>query len=172
MMEHLVIVLTITKGYFRVLYAASSPVGCFVETLVRYRTPPNVEHLISAFNAVENTANEQISFGTVPASWLFTRSLGEAQTKRTRFADVYRSEWLSYLRRCLGRVTRLATGILLLRILIWRGSCHKTASLHNKLRPSLINSDMTVFYQSRHGSDLFNWHYSNLSSFNSQMLAS
>lgn len=88
-------------GYFRVIYAGSSPLTCFVETLARYRQPPNVLDLLAALNNIENAGDEEVTFATVPASWVSTRILGEAICTRTRFAHIYSSEWLSYLRRNL-----------------------------------------------------------------------
>lgn len=146
-----------SEGYFRVLYASSSRLGCYVETLSRYRTPPQSESLIAAFNAIENTGHERVSFGTVPLTWLRTRTLGEAQSKRTGFADVYCAEWLSYLRERLEPAYRA-----------WHKNADDDFDLGRLLSQErrLTQQIATIayqlgfdgiFYQSRHGSDLQNW---------------
>jgi hypothetical protein len=145
-----------SEGYFRVLYASSSPLGCFVETLARYRSPPNVEQLLSDLNEIEDAASEQISLGTVPVTWLHTRSLGEAHTKRTRFADVYSAEWLSYLRR------HLEPGYKFRHPDMEDFDLAQLMSQERQLTQQIatvayqLNYD-GIYYQSRHGSDLFNW---------------
>ncbi len=74
------------EGYFRVLYASSSPLGCFVETLARYRRSP--QDLAAALDQIQNAPHERIPIATVPIRWLDKRMLGQAVSKRTRFADI------------------------------------------------------------------------------------
>jgi hypothetical protein len=71
-------------GYFRVLYAGSSPLTCFVETLARYRKPPNLDDLVNALNSIENSGEDQPPFGRIPLSWVNARTLGEAVSSRRR----------------------------------------------------------------------------------------
>lgn len=144
-------------GYFRVLYAGSSPLTCFVETLARYRTPPNAESIFAALNSIENASDEQLSSGKIPASWIRTRVLGQAVSRRFRFADVYCSEWLSYLRQRLEqhlRVRRLDTTQAFDLALLMsqdRALTQQIATIVYQL-----NYD-GIYYQSRHGSELYNW---------------
>lgn len=94
-----------SEGRFRVLYAASSPLGCYMETLAKYRKAPAVEQLLSALDAIKNAGGDYVAPATVPASWLRTRSLGMAVLTKRRFADVYSSQWLSFLRKRLEPAT-------------------------------------------------------------------
>ncbi|HEX4229680.1 MAG TPA: RES family NAD+ phosphorylase [Bryobacteraceae bacterium] len=146
-----------SEGYFRVLYAASSPLGCFVETLARYRKPPDLKALAEALDRVENAPNERIPFGTVPISRLHNRILGQAVSKRARFADMYCAEWLSYLRRHFepGLMARRldATHYFDLALL---------ASQDRRLTQQIATIVYQlgydgIHYQSRHGSNLDNW---------------
>jgi hypothetical protein len=55
------------EGRFRVLYAASSPLACYLETLARYRRPPDSEQLLSALAAIKNARDDYTPPATVPA---------------------------------------------------------------------------------------------------------
>ena len=144
-------------GYFRVLYTGSSPLTCFVETLARYRKPPNARDLMNALNGIENSGGEQPPFGRVPLSWAARRTLGEAITSRKRFADVYAAEWLSYLRR------RLEPGLMAKRLdaiqdfdLALLGSQDRSLTQQAATLAYQLGYD-GIYYQSRHGADLYNW---------------
>ncbi len=144
-------------GYFRVLYAASSPLACFMETLARYRTPLDLESLKAAFDQIENAPGEQPPFGKVPMTWLRTRMLGQAISKRKRFADVYRAEWLAYLRRHLepGLMAKRvgATQDFDLAVLM-----SQDRKLTQQVATIAYQLDFDgIYYQSRHGSNLGNW---------------
>jgi hypothetical protein len=134
-------------GYFRVLYAASSPLACFVETLARYRPPPG---LAAAFDQIENAPGEDVPFGKVPLTWLRTRLLGQAVSRRKRFADVYRAEWLAYLRRRLepGASQDFDLALLLSQD---RKLTQQVSTIAYQLGYD------GIYYQSRHGSNLANW---------------
>lgn len=144
-------------GYFRVLYAGSSPLECFVETLARYRKPPNEGEILAAFNDILNAPPERVSSGRVPVSWTYTRVLGQAVSRRVHFADVYCSEWLSYLRQRLEpRMT--ATGShakqdfdLALLLSQDRKLTQQVATIAYQLGYD------GIYYQSRHGTELHNW---------------
>lgn len=139
------------------LYASSSPLGCFVETLARYRKPPNFQDLLSALEQIENAPNEQPSFGTVPISWLDRRLLGQAVPKRKRFADAYSAEWLSYLRRAL------EPGLMALRIDTTQDFDLSQIASQNRTLTQQIATVVYqlgydgVYYSSRHGRNLHNW---------------
>jgi len=48
---------------------------------------------------IEHAEADPLIFGTVPASWFSGRRMGKARVASKRCADIYASEWLSYLRR-------------------------------------------------------------------------
>jgi hypothetical protein len=144
------------EGRFRVLYTASSPLACYLETLARYRRPPNAEQLISALASIKNAQDDYTPPATVPASWLRTRSLGMAILAKRRFANVYSSEWLAFLRKNLEPMfsVRRTDGQdfdLALLLSQRRALTRKIATLVYRLGYD------GIYYQSRHGSDLFNW---------------
>ena len=144
------------EGRFRVLYAASSPLACYLETLARYRRPPGAEQLLSALSAIKNAPDDYTPPATVPASWLPTRSLGMALLTKRRFANVYSSEWLAYIRRNLEPMfsVRRTDGQdfdLALLLSQRRALTRRIATLVYRLGYD------GIYYQSRHGADLFNW---------------
>jgi hypothetical protein len=144
------------EGRFRVLYAASSPLACYLETLARYRRPPEAEQFLSVLASIKNAQDDYTPPATVPASWLPTRSLGMALLTKRRFANVYSSEWLAYIRRNLEPMfsVRRSDGQdfdLALLLSQRRALTRRIATLVYRLGYD------GIYYQSRHGSDLFNW---------------
>lgn len=144
------------EGRFRVLYAASSPLACYLETLARYRRPPEAEQLLSALASIKNAPDDYTPSATVPASWLPTRSLGMAILSKRRFANVYSSEWLAFLRKNLEPMfsVRRSDGQdfdLALLLSQRRALTRRIATLVYRLGYD------GIYYQSRHGSDLYNW---------------
>src|SRR5271157_2833424 len=57
------------ESYYRVLYASSQEVSCFIETLARYR--PDLT-LLAELEAIEGD-NDFFPLGTVPAEWCANR---------------------------------------------------------------------------------------------------
>jgi hypothetical protein len=144
-------------GYFRVLYTGSSPLACFVETLARYRKPPDAYDLMNALNSIENSGAEQPQFGRVPLSWAARRTLGEAVSTRKCFADVYAADWVSYLRR------KLEPGLMAKRLdaaqdfdLTLLGSQDRRLTQQIATLAYQLGYG-GICYQSRHGADLYNW---------------
>jgi hypothetical protein len=130
---------------------------CFVETLARYRKPPNAQDLINTLNSIENSGAAQSHLGRVPLSWIKGRTLGEAISARKRFADVYAAEWLSYLRRSL------EPGLMAKRLdaaqdfdLALLGSQDRRLTQQVATLAYQLGYD-GIYYQSRHGVDLYNW---------------
>ncbi|MHB1698562.1 MAG: RES domain-containing protein [Acidobacteriaceae bacterium] len=84
------------EGYYRVLYASSQRVTCFVETLARFR--PDLS-LLAELNAIDGE-DDFVPLGTVPRSWLDVRTMGVAEIEGI-YADIYAAGWVSHLRRSL-----------------------------------------------------------------------
>ncbi len=82
------------NGEYRVLYASSLRLGCFLETLARYR--PDV----ALYADLGEIAGEDdfVPVGMVPLEWLGNRMMGTADAHGT-FADVGASDCLQSLRR-------------------------------------------------------------------------
>lgn len=147
-----------SEGYFRVLYAGSTRLACFIETLARYRTPLPAQDVLSVVNRIEGSIEDHISAGTVPGSWLGVRTIGSAILKRTEYADVYSSEWLSYIRRTLEHdlfmphsESNPSEFDLTLLLSQHRGLTQKVATLAYK------EGYAGICYHSRYGKDLINW---------------
>jgi len=81
---------------YRVLYASSQRLGCFVETLARFRIDPT---LLAELAQIEG-ADDYCPLGEVPVEWLEKRIMGLATTDKD-YADVCSSEWISRLRKLL-----------------------------------------------------------------------
>jgi len=81
------------QGNYRVLYAATQRVSCFVETLARFR--PDLS-LIAELQAIAGE-DDYVPLGTVPSDWCEPRMMGEATVTGT-YADIYGAGWVSHLR--------------------------------------------------------------------------
>lgn len=82
---------------YRVLYASSQKLGCFLETLARFRVDLK---LLTELAGIEGE-NDFIPLGEVPAEWIEKRAIGVA-TSDGEYADICNSEWVSRLRTLLG----------------------------------------------------------------------
>lgn len=139
-----------SEGYFRVLYAGDTRLGCFIETLARFRKGP----VDSEVEAIASDA-DHISRGTVPASWLSKRCMGEAMIQGARFAHLYHSESLAYLRNKFEAELVLSEGTpdfdmsVLMSQRRW---------LTQKISTLICGLGYDgIAYQSRLGSDLWNY---------------
>ncbi len=143
------------EGRSPVLYASSTRLGCFVETLARFRKAP--ASVMAALCEIEHTDEGQPAFGTVPAGWLLTRLMGSARVKEKRCADIYSSEWLSYLRRAMEADPK-SFGIAEIQFdLSDLMSRNRRASQRASSLVRALGDFGGIYYQSRHGSDLSNW---------------
>ena len=84
------------KGNYRVLYASSTRLGCFLETLARFR--PDLA-LYAELQAIEGE-DDFVPAGIVPREWLSQRLMGSADAAG-EFADIGTSEWVATLRGTL-----------------------------------------------------------------------
>jgi hypothetical protein len=138
------------QAYYRVIYTSSQRLGCFLETLGRFR--PDLT-LLEEFAQIAGE-NDFTPLATVPGSWLAGRMAGTAETNG-EFADVYAAQWIALLRRELAST---AVALELSEI---------DASILQAGRPrqltqaaSLIvfrNGYDGIFYRSRYGHSIENW---------------
>jgi len=77
-----------------VLYTSSQRLGCYLETLARFRVD------LALYAELSGIAGEDdfMPLGHVPLSWVAPRKLGSAEHDGS-FADLYGSEWIGLLRR-------------------------------------------------------------------------
>jgi hypothetical protein len=80
-------------GEYRVLYAASTRLGAFMETLAGFRTHPAVRQSLPDGDAAAPDS--------VPREWLELRRIGEARLPELPFADIGHSRSLAFLRERL-----------------------------------------------------------------------
>jgi hypothetical protein len=87
------------EGIYRVLYAASEPLGCWLEVLAVFRPDPEV---LAGLDALEgdpaDVAHPTAPAGVVPRSFFAQRTLGWA-SPGGRYVDVGAKEALPVLRR-------------------------------------------------------------------------
>jgi hypothetical protein len=138
------------QAYYRVIYASSQRLGCFLETLARFR--PDLT-LLAELAEIEGE-DDFTPLATVPVSWPRTRLIGTAHADG-QYADVYAPEWIAYLRRELAS-TAVALGL----------SEIDAATLQSG-RPRQLTQEASlivfrngfdgVFYRSRYGHSIENW---------------
>ena len=138
------------EGYYRVLYASSQRLGCFIETLARFR--PDLS-LLAELNEIEGD-NDFLSLGTLPREWLAGRMMGKA-TLGGIFADIYAAAWVGLLRKTLA-AEALRLGIRDIDL-----STLETADPRRLTqlasRQAYRMSFAGIFYRSRYGHSLENW---------------
>ena len=138
------------SGYYRVLYATSQRLSCFIETLARFR--PDIS-LFTELSEIEGE-NDFVPIGMVPRDWLSSRSMGKARLSGN-YADIYASKWVSSLR------IELADDALQV------GLQDVDASVLQQAAPRIITQKASrniyergfdgIYYRSRYGHDLENW---------------
>ena len=135
---------------YRVLYAASQEVSCYVETLARFR--PDLT-LMEELREIEGD-DDFLPVGEVPLEWCANRVIGTASAEGN-YADIYAAEWIALLRRKLvSECLRMG-----LRDLDASGLQNSSPRTLTQL-VSRIVYDMGlagVYYRSRYGHNLENW---------------
>jgi len=84
------------ESYYRVLYASSQEVSCFIETLSRFR--PDLT-LLAELQAIEGE-DDFLPVGEVPPDWCENRMMGTASAEGN-YAEICGGEWITHLRRKL-----------------------------------------------------------------------
>jgi hypothetical protein len=138
------------QAYYRVIYTSSQRLGCFLETLARFR--PDLT-LLADLAEIEGE-DDFTPLATVPASWLVARLIGTAQTEG-EYADVYVPGWIALLRRELAS-TAVALGL-----------SEIDAATLQAGRPRQLTQEASlvifrhgldgIFYRSRYGHSIENW---------------
>jgi hypothetical protein len=123
-----------SQGYFRVLYAGSTRLGCFIETLARFRRGPDDPNLEGS-----DASADHVAPGTVPKSWLTKRCMGQAAISDAKFADVYHSRSVAYLRNQFEGELLESEGTI---SSTWLCLCLSVVGLPKGFRPQFTASDM------------------------------
>jgi hypothetical protein len=138
------------QAYYRVIYTSSQRLGCFLETLARFR--PDLT-LLADLAEIEGE-DDFTPLATVPASWLVARLIGTANIDG-EYADVYASGWIALLRRELAS-TAVALGLSE----IDAGALQAGQPRQLTQEASLIvfrHGLDGIFYRSRYGHSIENW---------------
>ena len=138
-------------GVYRVLYASSQRLGCFIETLARFRVDVS---FVADLALMVNGEDDFTAFGTVRRAWLKGRCIGTANVDG-EYADIYALEWVSHLRAALAEVA------------VKLGMKDIDLSTLERAEPRLLTQQASrvafelgfagVFYHSRYGQSLENW---------------
>jgi hypothetical protein len=138
------------EGYYRVLYAASQKLSCFLETLARFRKDLSIMADLQEISG----ADDFLPPGRVPNDWCKTRVIGTASVSGN-YADVCASEWIEFLRRRLaGECLRLGLSDLDAAVL-QRDAPRRITQLVSRQVYSLDYSG--IYYRSRYGHNQENW---------------
>jgi hypothetical protein len=138
------------QAYYRVIYTSSQRLGCFLETLARFR--PDLT-LLADLAEIEGE-DDFTPLATVPASWLIARLIGTAQTDG-EYADVYAPGWIALLRRELAS-TAVALGLSEIDAATLQAGRPRQLTQEASLIVFRRGLD-GIFYRSRYGHSVENW---------------
>jgi hypothetical protein len=135
---------------YRVLYASSQRLGCFLETLARFRVDPKLLTELAEISGED----DYWPLGEVPLEWAGKRVMGAA-TANGDYADICSSEWISKLRKLLA--------IHLEKF----GLDDFDASVLQQTAPRILTQFVSrivfyddsagIYYRSKYGHDIENW---------------
>lgn len=135
---------------YRVLYASSQRVGCFLETLGRFRVDLK---LLAELAEIEGE-DDYCPLGEVPLEWVERRVMGVA-TARGEYADICSSEWISRLRIVLaGHLGKFGLDDLDASALQMTAPRDVTQLVS---RIVFSNGLAGIYYRSKYGHDVENW---------------
>jgi hypothetical protein len=138
------------EGIYRVLYASSQRLGCFLETLARFRVDLK---LLTELAEIEGE-DDYFPLGEVPLEWVEKRMMGVA-TADGEYADICSTEWISRLRILLaGHLERFGMDDLdasVLQMTAPRGLTQLVS------RVGFSEGAAGIYYRSKYGHDIENW---------------
>lgn len=138
------------EAMYRVVYASSQRLGCFLETLARFR----VDHRLLAELAEIEGEDDYCPLGEVPLGWVEKRVMGVA-TAGGEYADICSSEWVSRLRIALaGHLDRFGLDDLDASVLQMTAPRKLTQLVS---RVAFSEGWAGIYYRSKYGHDIENW---------------
>jgi hypothetical protein len=138
------------QAYYRVIYTSSQRLGCFLETLARFR--PDLT-LLAEISEIQGD-NDFTPLATVPASWLPGRLIGTAEADG-QYADIYAPGWIALLRRELAS-TAVALGLFEIDAATLQAGRPRQLTQEASLVAFRHGLD-GIFYRSRYGHSIENW---------------
>jgi hypothetical protein len=138
------------QAYYRVIYTSSQRLGCYLETLARFR--PDLT-LLADLAAIEGE-DDFTPLATVPASWLVARLIGTANIDGD-YGDIYAPGWIALLRRELAS-TAVALGLSEIDAATLQAG--KPRQLTQEASLVVFRHGLDgIFYRSRYGHSIENW---------------
>jgi hypothetical protein len=138
------------SGYYRVLYASSQEVSCFIETLARFRPDLTLRAELSEIEGEDDF----VPLGEVPVEWCDQRLIGCAAADGD-YADIYSSKWIAHLRPKLADEC-LRLGLQELDAAVLQDAAPRRIS-QLASRQAYELGCPGIYYRSRYGHDLENW---------------
>jgi hypothetical protein len=138
------------QAYYRVIYTSSQRLGCFLETLARFRADLT---LLAEFAEIDGE-DDFTPLATIPASWLPGRLMGTAEATG-QYADIYAAQWIAHLRHELAS-TALSLGLADIDVATLQSGTPRQLSQAASLVVFRGGFD-GVFYRSRYGHSIENW---------------
>jgi hypothetical protein len=138
------------EGMYRVLYASSQRLGCFLETLGRFRVDPKLLRELAEIEGDDDFCPP----GEVPLEWIDKRMMGVA-TASGEYADICSSGWISRLRISLtGHLNRFGVDDLDASVLQMTAP---RALTQLASRAVFTEGLAGIYYRSKYGHDIENW---------------
>jgi hypothetical protein len=135
---------------YRVCYASSQRVCCFLETLARFRADLT---LIAELNEIDGD-DDYNPVGTVPLAWLKSRVIGSGHIEG-RYAEIGVSHWIGLLRNRLARAC-LQMGVADLdAAALYQSAPRRLTQMVS--REVYARAFDGIVYRSKYGVDLENW---------------
>lgn len=136
---------------YRVLYASSQRLGCFIETLARFRVDVS---FIADLALMENGEDDFTALGTVRRAWIKGRCIGTANVEG-EYADIYALGWVSHLRTALAET---AVGLGMEDVDLSSLERAEPRLLTQRAGRNAFELGYTgVYYHSRYGHSIENW---------------
>ena len=134
---------------YRVLYASSQRLGCFLETLARFRIDPKLRVELAEIAGEDDYSH----VGEVPVEWIDKRMMGSATAEE--YADICSSEWISRLRKSLaGHLERFGIEDLDASVL----QLTAPRALTQFVSRIVFSAGFAgIYYRSKYGHDIENW---------------
>jgi hypothetical protein len=136
---------------YRVLYASTYLVTCYMETLARFR--PDFR-LMQELQAMDGD-NDFQPIGVVSDDWFENRFIGMANVEG-KYADLYSPGWVSYLRPKLYQVCR-DNGLHEFDVSVLMQAEKRIVTQMASSFVYDLGSFHGIYYTSRHGHGLENW---------------
>jgi hypothetical protein len=139
---------------YRVLYASTERLGCFVEVLAGFRRPIGSEASVLRDLAAIKGKDDFLPPGYVPLSWFDGRCIGRA-TSIGRFADIYAANWIGYLGKALAPQA-LRLGVTFLDAAVLQRDQPRTLTQAASAEAKRLGYN-GIYYRSRFGHNIDNW---------------